>query len=190
VSITSFLDVPADFWAVGEIEATAAAEVVQGYPDSTYHPGEAVTRDQMAVYLSRAVAGGDRNVPAGPEQPTFPDVGRGHWAYRYVEFVHERDIAQGFPEGTYGPEVELDRAQMAVFVARAMAGGAAALGSYVAPVIPSFPDVSADSWAYREVEYVKQQEVVRGYDDGLYHPERGCTRDQMAVYVARGFGLG
>jgi hypothetical protein len=32
--------------------------------------------------------------------------------------------------------------------------------------------------------------VVNGYPDGTYHPERQVTRDQMAVYVARAFGLG
>ncbi len=32
-------------------------------------------------------------------------------------------------------------------------------------------------------------DVVQGYADNTYHPERAVTRDQMAVYVARGFGL-
>jgi len=31
--------------------------------------------------------------------------------------------------------------------------------------------------------------VVSGYDDGYYRPEWVVTRDQMAVYVARAFGL-
>jgi hypothetical protein len=30
---------------------------------------------------------------------------------------------------------------------------------------------------------------VNGYGDGLYHPERPVTRDQMAVYIARAFEL-
>jgi Tol biopolymer transport system component len=30
---------------------------------------------------------------------------------------------------------------------------------------------------------------TNGYHDGLYHPEIAVTRDQMAVYVARAFGL-
>jgi hypothetical protein len=30
---------------------------------------------------------------------------------------------------------------------------------------------------------------VGGYEDGLYRPEYVCTRDQMAVYVARAFEL-
>jgi hypothetical protein len=33
------------------------------------------------------------------------------------------------------------------------------------------------------------QGLVKGYDDGNYDPERPVTRDQMAVYIARAFGL-
>jgi hypothetical protein len=44
-------------------------------------------------------------------------------------------------------------------------------------------------WAYKQVEYCVGQGVVKGYDDGLYHPEGVVTRDQMAVYIAKAFGL-
>jgi hypothetical protein len=189
VSVTSFLDVPADFWAVNEIEAAKAADLVRGYEDFTYHPEAPVSRDQMAVYLARAVAGGDDAVPPGPDQPSFPDVGVDHWAYRYVEYARSCGIVAGYPDGLYYPEALLDRGQMAVFIARAMAGGESALSSYQPPATPSFPDVPVGSWNYKHVEYTHGQGVVAGYPDGLYHPEAACTRDQMAVYMARAFGL-
>ncbi len=42
---------------------------------------------------------------------------------------------------------------------------------------------------YKLIEYIAQDSiaVTQGYPDGLYHPEEPCTRDQMAVYVARAF---
>jgi hypothetical protein len=39
------------------------------------------------------------------------------------------------------------------------------------------------------VEYLAEEGVVQGYADGLYRPTTTVTRDQMAVYVARAFGL-
>jgi hypothetical protein len=31
--------------------------------------------------------------------------------------------------------------------------------------------------------------VVQGYDDGKYNPDFPCTRDQIAMFVARAFRL-
>ena len=48
---------------------------------------------------------------------------------------------------------------------------------------------SAPYWAYAHIEYCVENGVVQGYQDGLYHPEKIVTRDQMAVYIARAFEL-
>jgi hypothetical protein len=61
---------------------------------------------------------------------------------------------------------------------------------YVLPDTPTFPEVAADSYAYRYVEYIAEKGVAAGYPDGCYHPEYVCSRDQMAGYVMRAFGLG
>ena len=78
---------------------------------------------------------------------------------------------------------------MAVYVARAMVapGGDAAIPDPVPPA--TFPDVPDTFWSYKHIEYCVEHGVVNGYEDGLYHPDTLVTRDQMAVYVARAFGL-
>jgi beta propeller repeat protein len=193
IGVHTFADVLNTYWAWSYIEAVASAGVAQGYGDGTYKPGLAVTRDQMATYLARAVAGGDAAVPPGPGAPTFSDVPNSHWAYRYIEYCADpvQDIVHGYPDGTYKPALAVDRGAMAVFVGRAIAGGDSFFDTYVPPATPSFPDVtqtSGYSWTYPYVEYIKQQGVTGGYPDGLYHPAVVVTRDQMAVYVTRAFG--
>jgi hypothetical protein len=94
----------------------------------------------------------------------------------------------GYPEGDYRPDVQVDRGQMSVFIARAMAGGESGVPD-PACTEPIFPDVECDFWARKYVQYIKTEGVTGGYGDGLYHPEYVVTRDQMAVYVARAFGL-
>ncbi len=185
------MDVPWDQWAKTQIEACAAAGIVSGYDDGTYRPGLAVSRDQMAVFVARALAQGDDKVPEGPATPSFADVPTGYWAYRYVEYAKAQKVVEGYGDGSYGPLLPVDRGQMAVFMARAIVpiDQRPGLPDYLPPQTPSFPDVSQDFWAYKEIEFIKQEHVTAGYSDGCYHPEYSCNRDQMAVFVARGFGL-
>ncbi len=218
--VQPFPDVEEGSWAASSIAACVSAGIVGGYEDGLYHGDAEVTRDQMAVYIARGVAGGDESVPTGPAEATFDDVpstGYGesgtdpHWAYKYVEYAVASSVVQGYdyddPENPgetiyrYEPSWTVTRDQMAVYVARAMVAptGEAALADYVPANPRDFPDVpntgyGADGtdpfWAYTHIEYCVEHGVVSGYDDGYYRPEWVVTRDQMAVYVARAFGLG
>jgi hypothetical protein len=187
----AFSDLPADFWAGKAIEACVKAGIATGFPDGSYHPELAVSRDQVAVYIARAVAGGDALVRAGPGEPSFVDVPASHWAYRHVEYAKAMGIVGGFPDGRYRPSDDVNRAEMAAFIARSavLPTGDDGLQSYQAPDQPTFPDVPADHWAYRYVEFVARQGIAGGYQDGTYHPAKACTRAETAVYLARAFSL-
>ena len=214
-----FPDVPLDGWGNAEIEACYEAGIVGGYSDGLYHADYVLSRDQMAVYVSRALAGRDGSVPDGPETASFADVsntGHGqdgtapHWAYKYVEYAVGNNVVQGYqsedPENPgetinlYEPTWAVTRDQMAVYIARAMVAptGEAALADYTPAAPHNFADVpntgygddgTEPYWAYKHVEYCVENDVVNGYDDGLYHPEWVVTRDQMAVYIVRAFQL-
>ncbi len=154
----------------------------------------------MAVYISRAMAGGDEYVPAGPAEASFPDVPAGgqgdngtepHWAYDYIEYVATNDVVQGYNDGNYHPARSVTRAQMAVFIARSIVSppGDEGLSTYWPPATPTFADVPVGFWAYLHIEYLSGAGVVGGYPDGYYRPTRTVTRDQMAVYMARAFNF-
>jgi len=189
VGAHTFIDVTSDSWAWEQVEATVANGVVKGYDDGTYQPGLVVTRDQMAAYIGRAIAGGDSffetYTPAGQ---TFPDIAPGSWAYKYIEYCADpaRDVVKGFEDGTYQPTLAVNRGQMAAYIGRAIAEGDSFFETYT-PAGQTFPDIQPGDWAYKYVEYIAEQDVTQGYPDGLYHPEIDCSRDQMAVYVARAF---
>jgi hypothetical protein len=194
----SFSDVSSDFWAFDEIEACAAAGVVQGFPNGTYRPGLVVTRDQMAVYISRAMVvvsgSASAQVPTGPAEPTFHDVGVDQWAYQYIEFCAAEGVVQGYPGGSYRPSEPVNRGQMAVYIARSITipTGAPDPDDFVPSPGSTFPDVTADNewaWCFQYVEYIADLDIVLGYPDGTYRPEEVMARDQMAVYIQRAFHL-
>jgi PKD repeat protein len=193
VTVASFSDIAISYWAWGYIEACVAAGIVKGFDDGTYRPAEPVDRAAMAVYISRALAGGDEYVPSGPATATFTDVATDHWAFKYVEYAYANDIVQGYSPTVYGPDVSVDRAQMAVFIARAIVTPTDRpdLPSYTPPETATFSDVATDHWAYKYIEYIAQDGVAvsQGYPDGTYRPDVVVTREQMAVYVQKAFGL-
>jgi len=184
-----FPDVLTDYWAAAWILAAVNAGIVAGYDDGTYRPAEPVKRDQMAAYMSRALAGGEENVPgadAYPE-PSFDDVPLDHWAYRYIEYAVAAEVVAGYDDGTYRPEDGVDRGQMAAYVARAK--GWVGIDDDMTTAPELFPDVPAGFWSGTAIQACVDNGVVSGYDDGYYRPEAAVTRDQMAVYIARAFDL-
>lgn len=188
-----FSDVRLDHGASHYIIAVYKAGIVAGYPGGAYLPDLVVTREQMAVFITHALLGRD-NIPEGPAEPSFPDVARDYWAYKWIECAKANSIAIGYGDGLFHAQDPLNRAQMAAFLVRAIATpvGEAGLASYAPPDSPTFPDVTPESgwsWCYKHVEYLAARDIMKGYQDGLYHPENVCTRDQIAVHIAKAFRL-
>lgn len=187
----SYTDVAKWHWAWDYIQGVSDADIAAGYPEGTYQPSTAVSRDQMAVFIARAMCGGEDFVP----DPTctddpFPDVPCDFWARPHIVYCMDQGVVQGYDTGYYEPGFDVTRGQMAAFISRAMCGGDQYVPS--GPAEPTFPDVTADgenSWCYDYVEYIAGEEVTLGYPDGLYHPEIACSRAQMAAYLCRAFDL-
>ena len=182
-----FPDVPKWHWAWCYVQGVCDAEVAGGYVDG-YHPEWVVSRDQMAVFIARAMCGGEAEVP-DPEctEAPFPDVACDFWACKHVVYCVDEAVVSGYEDG-YHPDGVVSRDQMAVFLARAMCGGEDQVPDPPCEE-PPFPDVSCDFWARKHIQYILGEGVTQGYPDGLYHPEYACSRDQMAVFMCRGFEL-
>jgi PKD repeat protein len=116
---------------------------------------------------------------------TFPDVDVGHWACDEILACVDAGIVTGYEDGTYHPEFQVTRDQMAVYIARGLVSPSGDAGIPDPEPPPSFPDVAPDFWAYKHIEYAVSQNVVKGYEDGTYQPDLTVDRGQMAVYVAR-----
>ncbi len=71
--------------------------------DSTYRPGAQLNHGQMAIFIARALCGGEEFVPSGPATSTFPDVAPSAQYYNHVEYIAgpAHTIVTGYPDGTY-----------------------------------------------------------------------------------------
>jgi hypothetical protein len=53
----------------------------------------------------------------------------------------------------------------------------------------TFSDVPEGYWAKKEIEYLVQEGIIKGYDDGTFKPEKPVTRLQAAMMLVRALGL-
>ncbi|MGX1902682.1 CAP and S-layer homology domain-containing protein [Thermolongibacillus altinsuensis] len=53
----------------------------------------------------------------------------------------------------------------------------------------TFSDVPEGYWAKKEIEYLVQEGIITGYDDGTFKPEKLVTRLQAATMLVRALGL-
>ena len=177
-----FPDVKSTDWFYPYVKAIYDAGITKGYPDGTYRPFNLVTRAQMAAFIARAIKA---NVPSDCDKPPFPDVRENSWYCKYVLAIKNKGIATGYPDGTYRPNNYITRAQMAVFIARALH-----LQIHPCDTKP-FNDVSTGSWYCPYVKSLVDRGIVEGYPDGSYKPQEAVTRAMMAVYIAKAFlGVG
>ncbi len=100
----------------------------------------------------------------------------GHWAEEQISIWLEKELAGGYPDGTFRPNQPVTRAEFAAFSNRAFAIPAAAAG-------PSFADVSETAWFYADVAAAAEAGFMSGYPDGTFRPNNPITRQEAAAVL-------
>ena len=103
------------------IKRLSELEITQGCGPGIYCPEAAVTRDQMAAFIVRALEG---DLPADycDTGSPFSDVSPASGFCKYIKRLSELEITQGCGPGIYCPKTTVTRDQMAAFLARAFLG--------------------------------------------------------------------
>src|SRR5690606_22478109 len=131
----TFSDVPANHPFAVEIEWAAANELVEGFDDGTFRPTATLTRAESAAMFTRAARQADTTdesapvgaptahppVPVAPQATTlppveeltqFPDVARDHVFLVDIHTAAGLGLANGFADGTFGPEQSVLRQEV------------------------------------------------------------------------------
>lgn len=114
---------------------------------------------------------------------TFTDL-IGHWARTDAEMLATLGIVSGIAEATFGPGLDVNRAQFAKMVVLALGiqtDPAAALAFADAEAIPQ--------WAHPYVAAAVGQGLITGFEDNTFRADLAVSRAQIAVIVGRGLRL-
>jgi uncharacterized repeat protein (TIGR01451 family) len=181
-----FNDVTPDAYYYDAVNLFAQYGITAGCGDNDYCPEMDVTRDQMAVFLVRAVYGGD-NFTSSPT-PYFTDVEPSTFGFKWIQKLYELGITKGCTATTYCPTDTVTRDHLALFVIRlryglSLAGVMPPRFSYTA--IPFFTDVPPTDTAFASVQRMKQDGITNGCAPGSYCPGAPVIRGDMAIFVLR-----
>ncbi|MCM3717734.1 S-layer homology domain-containing protein [Fictibacillus phosphorivorans] len=109
----------------------------------------------------------------------FNDI-KGHWAQNDILLLHELGLVSGFPDGSYGINKMISRAEAAAIMAR----------NFDLPnVTPTFKDVSKGYWAANQIGAVAEANIMNGYGDNTFKPAKILTRAEIASLLVRAYDL-
>lgn len=86
--------------------------LIQGYPDHTFKPGNAITRAEIAAILSRS------ELLQAAKPPSFGDVPGSFWAAAEIAATQEAGLFGGYEDGSFRPQNEITRAEAVAVIYR------------------------------------------------------------------------
>ena len=145
-STVSFTDVAPDAWYADAVNALASLGMVEGVGGGLFAPERTITRAEFTVIAMRFAY-----LPEGGENP-FSDVAEDDWFYDQVVGAVQYGWITGYPDGTFGPEDTITRAEVTATVNRMLNRQADEdyVDSHAAELI-QFTDLSPAYWAYYDI---------------------------------------
>lgn len=176
-----------------EIACLAATGITTGVTPTMYAPAQAVTRGQMASFVTRtmdtaiAVETQPLNVLPADGEGAFTDVAAGDAHDDAIHRLAEAGIVQGGPGGLpgdqFGPTLPVTRAQMATMLANAYIW---LTGEEIAPPGDVFTDLAGlDPQLQDDIEALAEAGVTAGSTADTYAPFDPVTRGQMSAFLTR-----
>lgn len=150
----AFEDVPANQWYAKAVITLAGKGIISGYPDGTFKPNAPITRAEF-VTMAMNFANADKGTVC-----SFPDVPQNMWYYGAIAGATQNGWISGYPDGTFGPDRYITRAEVTSVINR-MENRAADMSFMMDHLneLRTFSDLSFGHWAYGSM-----MEAANGHD--------------------------
>ena len=154
---------------------------ISGYVDGSVRPEGNITREEIVAILYR-ITNKDYEKPFVKTGEVFPDVTKSRWSATDIEYMFDKGVVSGYPDGEFKPEKNLSRAEFAALVSR--------FANLELKNMPknSFADLAENHWAYSNIMAVCEAGLMIGYDDGNFGPDNEITRAEVIVVINKLLG--
>lgn len=179
-SSKSFADV-ANHWSKADVELLANKLVVDGVTDTTFQPDRNITRAEFAALVVRALG-----LSSSSAANQFSDVKSGSWYAETVATAVKAGIIDGYEDGTFRPDAQITREELAAMSIRALNYADVATNvSDPQSVLSKFKDAKDIVWAQNEIAAAINSGLINGLTDTTIGSAEQATRAQSATILKR-----
>lgn len=187
-TIYDFSDVKSSDWFYAEVMSAKAAGYISGYPDGTFKPNEAITRQEAAALITTLLNPESEDESVIKSFNDYQSIDS--WAKSSVNEVAIHGIMSGFPDKTFGPQKNITRAETVVTLDKALAYKPEKISGINGVIkLNHQPVKGATVKVFSKGSYESQKEVITGPDgsftfsvaDGQY--EITALQDKNAGYM-------
>jgi hypothetical protein len=166
-----YLDVDPGNPFYGYILDLGCRNIVDGYPDSTFHPFDTIARGTVAEWVVKTRGWAEDLTGA----PHFTDVPATDPFYSVIETAYNHGVLSGYADHTFRLAAPITRGQMSKMVVLAFGWTPDPSGG------PVFRDVDASNPFYAQISTIYAHGLVSGYDCGP-----GCLDFNWGGFLTRG----
>ena len=115
------------------------------------------------------------------DNPKFSDVNKDSEFFSIIEFFAKNGVIKGFPDNTFRPKQNLTRAEAVKILVTSFGFSPNEIEK---SAIEIFSDTTA--WEKPFVNFAAQNNIIGGFEDGLFHPEKNLSRAEAAKMIVLG----
>lgn len=168
-----YQDVPQDHLAYEAVRTLSNQNVIKGIDSTTFQPEQPVTRGQAAAIINRVL----KLKPASLDG--FKDVPANYQFAADIAAIKEAGVISGFADGTFRPNNNMTKAEMAKIVQRAFKLNNHGIQAASAP----YTDVVPGYWAYDAILTMHKIDTTTIFSGSTYGSSLKATRATFAASI-------
>lgn len=176
-----FKDVKNGKWYYEPIKYVYDNGIMTGMTKDTFEPEGTTTRAQLVTILSRLDGAETEGMGVNTG---FTDVPAGKWYSDAIGWAADKDLVNGYNDGSFKPNAPILRQELAVLLDRFITYRSDVLPEK--PIADGFPDQKQiPKWAAEAVEKIRLYGIIAGDKAGNFNPKKTATRAEIATMIQR-----
>lgn len=103
-----------------------------------------------------------------------------HWAKEAITKWSEKEVLEGYEDGTFKPNNKVTRGELAAIIVRVF-------GLTDTSAAEKYTDVEATKWYASDIAKVSSAGIMNDYEDGTFKPNQEATREEAAYAIAKAY---